>query len=118
MKYIVCKEDELQPGQKLRVTLGSRSLCVVRTAAGGYAAVNDSCPHMGARLSNGHLTGTTLPCPVGTYEYGREGEILRCPWHRWEFDVHEGLSLFPDRRAKLRNYDVSVEEGQVIVEIE
>lgn len=117
MKHVVCREEELQPGSKLHVKVGSRSLCVVRTMNGDFAAVNDNCPHQGAKLSAGELTGTTLPCEVGSYEYGKEGEILRCPWHRWEFDVANGLSVFPDDRVRIRSYDVTVEEGNVLVDI-
>ena len=29
---------------------------------------------------------------------GRDNEILRCPWHGWEFDLHSGQCL-TDRRS-------------------
>jgi len=52
------------------------------------------------------------------WEYGwdREGEILSCPWHGWEFDVLDGECL-TDSRKQLITYDVTVEEGNIVVEI-
>jgi 3-phenylpropionate/trans-cinnamate dioxygenase ferredoxin subunit len=45
----------------------------------------------------------------GEYEYDRDGELLRCPWHGWEFDVRTGQSWFDPRRVRVRSYDVAVE---------
>ena len=45
------------------------------------------------------------------YEHCREGEIIRCPWHGWEFDLRTGQSWFDPRAVRVRRYDVSVEPG-------
>ncbi len=57
--------------------------------------------------------GTTLPSPPGEFRWGREGEILACPWHGWEFDLLTGEGL-ADKR-KLRLYPVSIEEDTVFI---
>ncbi|HZP80657.1 MAG TPA: Rieske 2Fe-2S domain-containing protein, partial [Chthonomonadaceae bacterium] len=41
--------------------------------------------------------------------WGREGEILRCPWHGWEFDLLTGRSLFNPHKIRVRTYEVTVE---------
>jgi hypothetical protein len=56
----------------------------------------------------GKISGTTLPSPVYEYDYGREGCILRCPWHGWEFDLKTGEHLV-DPETKLKRIDVKVE---------
>ena len=49
-----------------------------------------------------------------TYLYGREGRILRCAWHGWEFDIETGACA-GDRRRKLRRYETVERGGQVYV---
>jgi nitrite reductase/ring-hydroxylating ferredoxin subunit len=40
----------------------------------------------------------------------REGEVLRCPWHGWEFDITNGHSVFNPHRVRAKSYDVTVEK--------
>ncbi|GBF74874.1 hypothetical protein PA598K_03243 [Paenibacillus sp. 598K] len=114
-KHIVCREEEMNPGSKRCVEVGKRAFVLVRTPDGSYQALRDVCPHQGARLSDGELTGTNLPSCVGEYDYGRKGEILRCPWHRWEFDVTSGDALVADRQSRVKHYEVTVEDGYVVL---
>jgi hypothetical protein len=44
----------------------------------------------------------------------REGEIIRCPWHMWEFEIATGRCLV-DPKARVKTYPVVIEEGQVVV---
>ena len=76
---------------------------------GRYYALRNVCPRQGAPLCRGPLTGTTLPGPARSFRYGREGEILRCPWHGWEFDVTTGRSIFNPHAVRVRSYRVAVE---------
>ena len=43
------------------------------------------------------------------YEITRDGEILKCPWHGWEFDLSNGRSVFNPHKLRVKSYDVSVE---------
>lgn len=114
-RYVVCKAADMQPGQREIVQVGGRSIGVFN-ANGTYYALRNSCPHQGAPLCTGRLTGTTMPSRPGHYRYGREGEILACPWHGWEFDVTTGKSLFDPRKCLVKIYDVAVEPVQGSVE--
>ena len=107
-RFVVCAVDELPPGARRIVTVGSRSIGVFNVG-GRYYALRNVCPHQGAPLCEGPLTGTTLPSPPGLFRYGREGEILRCPWHGWEFDVTSGRSVFNPHAVRVRAYPVAVE---------
>jgi 3-phenylpropionate/trans-cinnamate dioxygenase ferredoxin subunit len=110
--------DAFLDGQARRVEVEGRGLVVVRRGAGFYA-LRDICPHQGARLSDGRVMGTTLECPPGAeIVLGREGEILSCPWHGWEFDVCTGRSLFGPEKVRVRAYSVGVESGRVLVELD
>ncbi|MFB9277476.1 Rieske (2Fe-2S) protein [Cohnella cellulosilytica] len=68
---------------------------------GQYRAYRNVCPHAGADVCVGTIGGTRLPARVYEYVYGRENEILRCPWHGWEFDLTTGEHLV-DPQVKLR----------------
>ena len=109
-RFVVCAADELPPGSRRIVTVGSRSIGVFNVG-GRYHALRNVCPHQGAPLCEGPLTGTTLPAPPGTFRYGRGGEILRCPWHGWEFDVTSGRSIFNPHAVRVRAYPVAVEDA-------
>jgi len=49
-----------------------------------------------------------VPSPPGEYRFQREGEILRCPWHGWEFDLATGRSVFDPERMRVKAYPVEV----------
>jgi nitrite reductase/ring-hydroxylating ferredoxin subunit len=53
---------------------------------------------------------------VYEYTYGREGQILRCPWHEWEYDIATGESLF-DPNVKVVTYPVEVVGDDIVVTI-
>jgi 3-phenylpropionate/trans-cinnamate dioxygenase ferredoxin subunit len=78
---------------------------------GRFHALRNLCPHQQAPLCEGRIMGTTLASRPGTYVYGREGQILRCPWHGWEFDLTTGRSVFDPDGCRVKQYPVSVEGG-------
>jgi 3-phenylpropionate/trans-cinnamate dioxygenase ferredoxin subunit len=110
----LCAVDDLALGEKRRIVVGGRAIALCRSASGEYFAVGDNCPHQGASLCAGALAGTTLPSTPGSYEWGREGEVLKCPWHAWEFDVRSGRSLFGDEKMRIASYELRIEDGDVI----
>ncbi|WP_127579089.1 Rieske (2Fe-2S) protein [Paenibacillus koleovorans] len=77
-----------------------------------YYAWRNMCPHAAAPVCAGTVCGTKLPSAVYEYVYGRDQEILRCPWHGWEFDLVTGKHLADDS-VKLRGYTLEVEDGQI-----
>ena len=72
----------------------------------GYHAIRNWCPHRGAPVCSGWITGTMLPSVPGALVWGMEGMVLRCPWHRWEFDLSSGRTLFEIDRRRLISYPV------------
>jgi nitrite reductase (NADH) small subunit len=108
VKHVVCPAAELTPGQRRVVEVNGRSIGVFNVN-GSYFAVRNRCPHHGAPLCLGLVKGLVLGPRPYEYEVVREGEILRCPWHGWEFDLTNGRSIFNPHRVRVKSYDVTVE---------
>ena len=108
-KHIVGTTAEIRPGQRKIVEVEGISIGVFNID-GTFYALRNRCPHQGAPLCLGSLKGTTLPSQPGEYLWARDGEILRCPWHGWEFDVTTGRSICNPHRVRVRAYEVTVDD--------
>src|SRR5579883_2376416 len=124
-RHAVATVGEIPPGSRKLVEVAGRSIGVFNVG-GEFFALRNRCPHQGAELCTGTLGGcVTSPAP-GEYQLTRPGEILRCPWHGWEFDLRTGRSHFDPRRVRVKSYPVlvaetfpvSVESSVVYVELE
>jgi len=105
--HAVARVSELPPGGRRIVEVGGRSIGVFNVG-GKFYALRNVCPHQGAPLCQGSVQGTALESAPGEYIWGREGEILRCPWHGWEFDITTGRSVFNPHKTRVRSYEVTV----------
>jgi nitrite reductase/ring-hydroxylating ferredoxin subunit len=99
-RYPVLKAEELSDGEHRIVEVKGIQFGIYRIN-GQYYAWRNVCPHAGAPVCRGKVCGTRLPSLVYEYKYGRENEILRCPWHGWEFDLLNGEHLV-DPETRLR----------------
>lgn len=115
-KHVVCREGELAPGQMRTLRDAEAPVVVVCSAAGEYHAVRGICPHQGALLGRGHLWSLTLSEEPGVYGLAEKAEILRCPWHSFDYDVKTGRCV-SDPRLRVRTYPVSVEDGHIVVDL-
>ena len=108
---------EFEPGRIRIVEIGGRSIGVVNAGEEFFAVLN-ICPHELAPVCEGALAGTVVPCEPGRPVYSLENRILRCPWHGYEYDLgNGGRAAFTDFRGRLRLFPVTLEDGQVYVEI-
>ena len=113
-KYVVGTVGEIAPGSKKIVEVGGRSIGIYNVN-GEYFALLNRCPHQAGPLCNGLNYGFLKTGAVGEYEYSRPGEVVRCPWHGWEFDVRTGQSWFDPVQVRVRRYNVIVTHGSEIV---
>lgn len=118
-KVAVARVAEIAPGERKLVDVSGKSIGIFNVN-GTFAAVLNVCPHELAPVCLGRVGGTTLPSAPGEYRWGREGEILTCPWHGWEFDLLTGTCLTDKRRLRtypvtVETYAVTVEEGTIFV---
>ena len=114
-KYVVAPAREIAPGGRKLVEVRGRKI-VIFNLQGEFFAMSDRCPHQGGPLSKGKLTGLVSSSAPGEYCYSRRGEVIRCPWHSWEYDIRTGKSRCDPGRVQVRRFEVNVETGARLVE--
>jgi nitrite reductase/ring-hydroxylating ferredoxin subunit len=114
-RLVVGSVEDLGPGTRAIVSVGGRSIGVLNVE-GRYVAIRNVCPHQGAPLCEGTVGGTMLPSDPHEYIYGMEGNVIRCPWHKFEFDLDTGQSLHDPEGMRVKVYPVTVENGVVVLE--
>lgn len=90
-RHVIAPVDELPPGTRKFLEIDGRPIAVFNIK-GEYFGLLNRCPHQGAALCEGPLIGLAQSKDPGEIEYTKLGEIIRCPWHGWEFDVRTGQS--------------------------
>lgn len=112
-RHVLGPIDDFPPGSRRIVSLDGRSIGVFNVDGRLYALRN-CCPHQGAPLCLGPVTPlVTAPCP-GRY-VAEEPEVIRCPWHGWEFRLDDGRSWVDPDGTRVRAYPVEVHDGQVLI---
>lgn len=69
----VAKVGEIPADRGITLVVNNRLVAVFHVD-GGYRAMDDLCPHMGASLGAGEV---------------HDGAVI-CPWHAWRFDTCRG----------------------------
>src|SRR3954451_14882016 len=59
--YLVCRSQDVG-AKPIRLTRLGRDIALWRDAAGAVHAIEDFCPHRGARMSMGHIVEDGLAC--------------------------------------------------------
>ena len=113
-RHVVAKLDEVADGSVRRVEAGGKAFALVRRGDAFFALV-DRCPHGGAQLSGGRLTGIVTSDGPGDYKLCRADEMLKCPWHGWEFDVATGQSWSDPKSTRTRAVPVESVDGTDLV---
>lgn len=113
-EHVVCQVEDLPPGSSRMAMIGPTEVGVFNID-GELVAVRNRCPHAGAPLCRGALTGTTVSDGPHRRRWAHEGEILKCPWHGWEFKLPEGRSV-AEPVFRLSTYPTRVRDGNVVVD--
>ena len=124
-RVVVGRADEIPAGgRRLVVPFRGRAGIGVFNVNGQFHALRNLCPHKSGPLCTGRVSGRIVadaplagrPLAVADADYAleREGEIIRCPWHLWEFEVATGRCLV-DPKVRVKTYPVAIEDGQVVV---
>ena len=112
-RHVVASVAEIAPGECKIVTVKGREIGIFNVNREFFALIN-RCPHQGAPLCTGKiLSRLEAPMP-GDYRLTRPGEMLRCPWHCWEFDIRTGQSWCDSDSVHARTYAVEVEPGATL----
>jgi nitrite reductase/ring-hydroxylating ferredoxin subunit len=77
--------------------------------------VQNVCPHALGPICRGTFGGTFLPSEPGEWTAGLENRVIRCPRHRFEFDITTGESVMGTIKQKLVTFLVSIDGEEVRV---
>ena len=120
---VVGRADEIGPGdRRIVVPFRGRAGIGVFNVGGRFHALRNLCPHKSGPLCTGRVQGRIVAdappsgraLAVEDYRVAEQGEIIRCPWHLWEFEIATGRCLV-DPKARVKTYPVAVEDGEVVV---
>jgi nitrite reductase (NADH) small subunit len=114
-RHRVCRADEVASNAMKPVAMGRATILLTRLPSGEIKAVGSRCPHQGANLEYGCLTGHAYSDQPNVLLMDRPGQILRCPWHGFEFDLCSGESVADQGKLRLRRFDVEIEDGDVFI---
>jgi 3-phenylpropionate/trans-cinnamate dioxygenase ferredoxin subunit len=110
--------DRFPVGRFEKAGIPGKDVWVMRTPDGNWFAIKNTCPHQGAPICLGHVDGTWLPSAPGELEFGLEYQLIRCPYHAYEYDLEKGCALFiPDVLDRIIRYDVRIENERVLVSL-
>lgn len=99
-KVTVGKVSDIPSGKMKKISVDGKEILVVNSD-GNFYAIDDTCTHSGASLSEGQL----------------QDSIVICGWHGAQFDCKSGkLAKFPAKIRDLKSYNVILESDQVLVE--
>ena len=117
IEVAVGPEDSLSEGKFVIVAAGRHQVGVVKLRNGELRAVLNWCPHKGAPICRGIVGGTWPPSAPGELAFEREGEVLVCPWHGFEYALQDGVELYRTVPTRLRFFPTEVREGVVYVTV-
>lgn len=104
---------DLDTGEYLLAEVDGIEIAVYDTED-GYFAISNFCVHQGGPLCEGPVTGTLSQNDDGTLCFDEDTQVVRCPWHGWEFDIETGEHLSRPEYSQ-PTYDVLVRDGEVYV---
>ncbi|MFJ6087713.1 bifunctional 3-phenylpropionate/cinnamic acid dioxygenase ferredoxin subunit [Streptomyces sp. NPDC092369] len=96
----VCRLEDLPQGESVRVET-TPPVAVFHTDEGELYAIDDTCTHQDASLSEGWL----------------EGCLVECPLHAASFDLRTGEPTCLPARGAVRTHRVTVDDGVVHVHL-
>ena len=99
-RYVVATLDSLPVGTGRAFTVDGRQVGLFNVEGRVYA-IDDICPHAGASLADGALTG----------------HVVSCPWHCADFDVTSGKVLCQPANQDVQKFPVFVSGNSIEVEL-
>ena len=116
----VCTDNELADGAVRIIRVKEYEIAVIKHA-GKYFAYHNHCPHQGGPACE----GVRMPRVVDQLD--SEGNVISqgfdeddvhivCPWHGYEFHLHDGVHV-GDPRVRLRKFKVVERDGGVYVNV-
>ena len=114
-RFLIGRAADLPAGNRRIVKACGREIGIFNIE-GEFYALQNRCPHRGGPLCRGRIRPLVVATPEYTCAYERENQILKCPWHQWEFDIKTGEALC-DRNLRVLTYPVTQEKGRIFLHI-
>jgi 3-phenylpropionate/trans-cinnamate dioxygenase ferredoxin subunit len=92
--------DQLESGKPVKLEKAGKSICVTRVGDEVFA-IDDTCSHSEASLSEGEVSGFKIECWL----------------HGAEFDLRTGEAITLPANIALATYPVRIDANSVTVEI-
>ena len=103
------------PGERRMVELGGHRIGLYRVGEDLHALA-DRCPHRGAPLCSSGRIATGIELRDGRPVLAEPDTLVRCPWHKWDFDIASGRCVV-DPRLRVRRYAVRIDGDDVVVSL-
>ena len=104
------------PGHMQMIELGAHRIALF-SVGGRFYALADRCPHRGAPLCSRGDVVTAVEVRGGKLVTGLAHSLIRCPWHKWDYDIATGrCAVHP--RLRVRRYPVRSEGDELVVSLE
>ena len=111
--YHIGAVADLDVGESLLVEINGIEIAIYHTK-NGFFAMSNYCVHQGGPLCEGPVTGTVSQNSDGELTYDSNQEVVKCPWHGWEFDLESGEHLSRPQYSQ-PTYEVETRDGQLYV---
>jgi nitrite reductase/ring-hydroxylating ferredoxin subunit len=110
----VVRSAEFNDGVMKEVEVQGKQILLVKVA-GKYYAASNRCPHMGGRLAQGTLDGTTVTCPLHGSKFDLvDGRVVR--WLKGS-GVLSAVGKALKGPRPLTIYNVKVDGERILIEI-
>jgi nitrite reductase (NADH) small subunit len=106
--------DAPAEGDVRTLELAGRPIGLYRVNGALHALAN-RCPHRGAPICAG-MIATPIHSDGARIVAGAPHSAVRCPWHKWEFDIATGRCLV-DKRLRIRRYAVRIDGDELVVNL-
>lgn len=114
--HCVANIEDIVVGRPKIVTVAGKEIGIFYEGDRYYAVLN-VCPHRKAEVCKGRVSGTVFSSSVNEYQVRNDVLVLRCPWHRWEFELNTGRAVIPSVKQRLKTYQVRIENGNIFVAV-
>ena len=103
-------------GERRLVEVGGHTIGVYRVD-GAFFALADRCPHRAAPLCSRGEVVNAVEWVGDELRVTRLNSLVRCPWHKWDFDIATGQCTV-DARLRVRRYAARVEGEELVVSLD
>ena len=103
-------------GERRLVEVGGHTIGVYQVE-GAFFALADRCPHRAAPLASRGEVVNAVEWVGDELRVTRLNSLVRCPWHKWDFDIATGQCTV-DARLRVKRYAARVEGEELVVSLD